>query len=380
VSALIGLGAVAWASRRDVGRSARPAVSVADLAKAVASPGIAPVLDLPAGEIAATEERLRPAERMNASGYVHALHLFGPSLRTPTGALGDGPVAVADLLLDVPRAVEMFGGGSILSATRYGLRAPISQESLLGTDQSAAMAHRGQYLAVLGGLGVAAERPIRLADGSTRPVAALRDDLMANFALDGEIAWDAVALAYYIVKPTWTNKFGHVFTFDQLAGELDSRDPGQASCGGTHDLTALTTLIKVDRLKPILSDAGRDRAIAAVSRRVAHVRDAQLGDGSWDLRWHRGAPTGAAGRATSSPYSSGDSLIVTGHLLEWLILLPEPLRPEAEVYRRGATWVAAALRAFGDDPARVDKLYCPLIHATRSLRLLSRAVEPSVGP
>ena len=360
----------------DRDRPRHPASTVAELARVVGSPGIQPVLETPPGELDAMANRLRPNAHTNFSGYVHALHFFGPALKTAEGALPGGPTDVAGLLLDVPTAAELFGGGSILAATRYGLRSPLHVEGRVGTDQSATLSHRGQYLATLGGLGVAANRPIRLADGMSRPVSALRDDLVANFTLEGEIAWDAVALAYYNDTPNWTNKYGKTFSFDDLVGELDAREPGLEACGGTHHLLASTTLVKIDRRKPILSDAARRRTIAGLARRVAQVRASQRDDGSWDLDW----PNGGAETTDRHPPSFGDSLIVTGHLLEWLILLPEELRPDAEVYRKGARWVASALPTVGDDPAEIDRLYCPLIHATRSLRLLSRAVEPTAGP
>jgi len=337
------------------------------------------VLELPAEELAAMTDRLRPPPGMSISRLVHALHLFGPELMTPTGSLREGRASVLDVLLDVPRAAELFSGASILTATRYGLRAPLHEDALMGTDQSGSMAHRGQFLSVLGSLGVPSERPIRLGDGSSRPVAAIRDDLVANFSMAGEVAWDAVALAFYSDGPVWTNKFGREFSFDELAHELNSRDPGQAPCGGIHELIALTTILKVDQRRAILSPKARDRAVANLSRRVARVKTSQREDGSWGLRWHRAEPTEGPHQARASSLSSEDALIVTGHLLEWLILLPESLQPETGVYRRGATWLAAALKVADGEPSHVAEHYCPLIHATRSLRLLSRAVEPPRG-
>jgi len=377
---------VTWAAvvrpnaRRSVERPIT-VVSVPELAKAVAASGIVPVLDLPAEELAAMTDRLRPTQGMSVSGLVHALHFFGANVTTPPGSLRAGSAPLLDVLLDVPRAAEMFGGASILATTRYGVRAPLYTEGLLGTNQSGAMAHRGQFLSVLGSLGVPGDRSIRLADGSSRPVSAICDDLMANFAMDGEIAWDAIALAFYAKSPDWTNKFGRTFSFDEIARELNSRDPTKASCGGTHDLIALTFLIKINQFKSILSGVSRDQAIADLSRRVAQVKESQLEDGSWNLRWHRVEPTrAAADQVRTSVVFSENALIVSGHLMEWMILLPDSFRPDAEVYRRGGTWLAASLKTVSNEPSSIDKLYCPLTHATRSLRFLSRIVEPPHGP
>jgi hypothetical protein len=360
----------------------RPVASGAssDQVNAVAASVIAPVLDLPAEELAAMTRRLRPWQGMSVSGLVHALHLFGPGLTTPAGVLDDAPNPVLDVLLDVPRAAKLFGGARILAPTRYGIRAPLYEENLMGANQAGAMAHRGQFLSVLGSLGVPGDRNVRLADGSVHRVFGIRDDLTANFSLEGEIAWDAAALSCYADGPQWVNKFGRVFNFDELARELNSRDPREAACGGAHDLIALAIIAKVDQKKPILSASARQEASANMLRRVAQVTAAQLADGSWDLSWCRDNPVGpAADRGRSSPPTSADALIVTGHLVEWLLLVPPSSRPNPDIYRRAALWLAAALKATSDEPAIVDKLYCPLIHATRSLRLLSRAVESPGG-
>ena len=339
------------------------------LASEVYASEVGGMIEVTGSELDRVLSRLRATKGMSASELFHAIHLFGGDVLTPPGSLAGDRRRVLDVLLDVPAAAQLFDGAQTLATTRYGVRSPLNDPGLLGTQQGGAQAHRGQLLAVLAAQGVPGDRPIRLGDGTPRVVKAIRDDLAANFSMEGEIAWDAVALAFYHDGRGWTNKFGHRFTFDQVADELARRNPALESCSGTHALISLTTLVKVDGRKPILSPEARSRAILTLARQVERARASQREDGGWEIDWYMPGPRRPSEGKASSPE---DRLLATGHLVEWLMLLPEPLRPGVEVLEPGARWLKSALAAMPDDPAWVDKNYCPIVHAARSLKLLAK--------
>ena len=60
--------------------------------------------------------------------------------------------------------------------------------------------------------------------------------------------------------------------------------------------------------------------------------------------------------------------LATGHLLEWLELLPAELQPDAAVYRRAARWLCVLL---GEKPTVKTLLdFCPYVHAACAVRRL----------
>ena len=66
-----------------------------------------------------------------------------------------------------------------------------------------------------------------------------------------------------------------------------------------------------------------------------------MGRGGMD--WHLAADSEADRRA--SPSDVRWYIIPTGHHLEWLMLLPDGMRPPDSVFRRSAAWLLTALIA-----------------------------------
>src|SRR5262249_37615733 len=144
---------------------------------------------------------------------------------------------------------------------------------------------------------------IRLPGAREGTLQLVLDDLMANFVLEGEIYWDAVALALYVPPArAWKNKFGKEFTFDVLAEELLSRPVLDSACAGTHRLIALTILLRVDEEERILSSAVHDRVYSLLKEVAQTLTVNQRADGAWQANWPEALP----GAKPSPSWARGD--------------------------------------------------------------------------
>lgn len=338
-----------------------------------------PGLKLPVAEMSAADRetilrRLAPRPDANLSILLHSLHLYGPETRVPERGTG-GTARILDLMFDSDRGQRHFGASRALLSTRYGARFPVHETFFLGTNQRGAEAHPGQSLAILSALGLPTTQPIRLAGGQESTLQAVFDDLVANFVLDGEIYWDVMPLILY-APPTkaWKNKFGKEFTFDDAARELLSRSLSGSPCAGTHQLTNLVVMLRVDTQTPILSDAVRGEIreyLGLVSRTLTECQRPQ---GYWDALWYQNMPGSKPINGRAMVGLNGE-VLATGHHLEWMLLLPDDLRPPPEVFARGARWLTRVLLEETKDARWVSGNYCPVVHAARSALVLSGAAR-----
>ncbi len=208
------------------------------------------------------------------------------------------------------------------------------------------------------------------------------NDVKANFALDGELYWDAIAITLLLApERTWTGKFGELFSFDELAGALVAASFDDSPCSGTHKLIALAILLRADAETPLLSDPARRSVRDTLARAVELLSRTQLPDGAWQSDWYsRVDNTSLPPLATTNP---ANHLITTGHHLEWLILLPPDLQISRSTLVLAADRCASLLRLLSADDASVQAHFCPLVHAARSVRqlmLIPTAVRPNDLP
>jgi hypothetical protein len=225
---------------------------------------------------------------------------------------------------------------------------------------------------VLGEIRVPLDMPIRLPGGVAGTLRLVLDDLIANFTLEGEIYWDAAAIGLYVPPARrWSNKFGRTFTFDELARELLARDPSDSSCAGTHRLSTLALLLRVDGETPIFSGRVREAVREHLGLVARVIAACQSSDGSWDLSWHTNLPGGTHQHPTSS--AAWPKIITTGHHLEWMMLLDTELRPRDEVFARGAEWLMPTLLREVGEQGLPGEQYCPASHAARVLRVLQKS-------
>jgi len=129
----------------------------------------------------------------------------------------------------------------------------------------------------------------------------------------------------------------------------------------------MTILWRADSSVACLSESVRDALTHCLRQRTMATVESQAKEGYWTLAWHApGMEPSEAPR--SSPHTPDTRLLATGHLLEWLELLPVELQPSQDVYRRAARWLCAALeqRLLVTSPAD----FCPCIHAVCAVRRL----------
>jgi len=271
---------------------------------------------------------------------------------------------VLGVLTDNKRS-ETFFGEPIFFQTRSGIRYrdPGIQTVLTGEN------HRDFCLATFAELGLPLSTPMTAADGSFTLRDLLRDSV-ENFSIkQNELPWTAIAYAIYLVPQRgWTNRYRESFTLDDLANALMGVPLHQVSCGGGHLLTALTVLWRVDSSTRCLSESVREALTQYLRKRVTALVESQHKQGFWSIDWHVEAPAKAEVKRLLPPDTAHSRLIATGHLLEWLELLPVELQPAPEVYRRAGRWLGPAmLERF---PVKSLEDFCPSVHAVCAVRRL----------
>ena len=255
-------------------------------------------------------------------------------------------------------------------ATRDGVRyRPAAELTEMRThaDES----HPDQTLASLLELGLPLRSVLTLGDASSTLHAVL-DDLVAGYYLQArEAEWTAVALALALPpQRSWQNRFGESTSFDALAEHLIEKPFDQVSCGGTHVFYALVVLLGAHRQAPVLSPGTESRLVQRIATLTQRVVEHQRPDGSWDMTWDGGgAPRHPSDESVTA------RLLVTGHLGECLLRLPDALRPGDEVLRRAGAWLWPVLR----DGVRGDAFhaqFCPYTHAACVVQALRRCPNP----
>lgn len=320
--------------------------------------------------LAALAGAMRPKAGQDLSILLHALVLFGQRIEF------DAPpkARVLDLILDHDRAIEFFDGCGALVQTRHGASFPVVEKSALVERQKGAQAHPGQALAALGMSGVPISQPIRLAGGAAGQVQMLLSDLCANFNFDEEIYWNSIALSLYLPPAkAWQNKLGERFTFDDLAQTLLNRETSDTPCFGTHQLISLTVLLRADMARGVLSRRLRNRVVDRLKNAVRTLLRRQIEPGVWSPAWNtNGQPiSGYEKLFGASPAKLSDLIHVTGHHLEWLILLPDDIRPADDLLLASAQWLTRSLNLlFAGDPHWPENNYCTAAHSLRSVSIV----------
>lgn len=276
------------------------------------------------------------------------------------------------LLLDAVTKNEVAQellGHKTMFRTREGVR--VATAGLDGVSNRAFESHRDQCLAEFAQLGLPLETSIQV-DGRGATIRDLLRDSVANFYLfQSEICWTAVAYSFYLPPAiSWTDKFGESHSFDDVAGELVRRPLTGASCAGTHRVYALTVLCGVDSEIPILSPEIRQQAEDALHEKVIIAVQNQSEDGSWTLDW-----ASDVGTVASNENTDMTRLLVTGHVMEWMTILPDNLRPSITVLHKARRWLLANFRERAT-ALRSDEI-CPYSHAAIALNRLAFCLDES---
>ncbi|HEY4309370.1 MAG TPA: hypothetical protein VGN12_07960 [Pirellulales bacterium] len=264
------------------------------------------------------------------------------------------------------RFSERIFGEQVYLQTRSGLR--YREIDTYSRSTQNGENHRDICLASFAELGLPLTTPVTIPDGSLSLQDLLRDSI-ENFDIkQRELAWTAIAYVLYLAPhQEWTNRYGESFTFDDLANALIQTPFRQVSCGGAHLLYAQTILRRVDSLTMCLSDSVREALIQHLREAVIAIVESQHEEGYWTLEWHNALKRSSDANDGASGKELEARLVATGHLLEWLELLPVEDQPSAEVFRRAARWICGTLGQNFQEAKNPDG-FCPRVHALCAVR------------
>lgn len=285
---------------------------------------------------------------------IHVLRVAGRDAQFADEQLPDTRSVIRTFLdSDFGKAIY---GESPLCQSRYGIRL-MSQSIVDRLNGSAREAHDHQTLAALAELGTPLSEPINLTGGDHTLQEVLTDAVASFYLQKAELPWTAVAFASYLPPArAWTNKFGQTFTFDDVVIELLDGGFSNASCGGVHVLYALVFLYRSDSHFRLLTESTRQRLADSIHSIMVQIARNQNADGSWSMSWH--SPRSAASTLADD---SDSRFLVTGHLGELLLFVPNSDWVEDEVLKKAGEWILPELRS----RIRADfrERVCPLTHA-----------------
>jgi hypothetical protein len=310
--------------------------------------------------------------KLTPSTFLHVLRAHGLGARFTDPAYSTSE-ALLGPLLDSATGERVFGKASLVlvpAGARYLTRTPPRESTWREY-------HRDQNLASFAELGLPLSTTLTI---EGKPVT-LRDvlrDSVGDFHLQPkELEWTALAYTLYLPPQAgWVNRYGERYTFDDLATELLSRRFMSASCGGAHLLYTLTMIARADEATPVLSPAVRGRIRGRLQRCAGLAVDVQKPDGSWPGDWFLGTEL-SEGYHDESPSGTLDHRrLVTGHMAEWMIYLPQELQVPETTLKRAGQWLLADLKRLSAEEKAAQ--FCPCTHAVCVLRKLSCG-ESTVG-
>jgi hypothetical protein len=355
------------------GQETRHEVAVALDRPLAIRPVVGRLLPVSAAEWEDLRQQVQPPRKgkVNSSYGLHLLRLHGLNERLQSQDLPSGE-AIVKLFTDEEVGRAYFGEPALVRLGS-GVRYPTGGLEGVSRDSSLEL-HRDQTLAAFAELGLPLSHPLRVG-GEAVALREVLNDSIANFHLgQKELAWTAIAYALYRAdQPTWTNRYGEAYSFDDLANKLISRPLDRESCGGTHLLYALTIMARVDSTRPILRQPGRSRVWDYLRQAVSVAARTQQPEGSWHPCWNYELLPNHAPVGLSSRDDNINRIIMTGHLAEWMLYLPEQVQPDPQVLRRAGQWLKHELLRASTELKEQE--FCTYTHASCVVRQLALVEE-----
>jgi hypothetical protein len=228
---------------------------------------------------------------------------------------------------------------------------------------STSAAHRDDVLATLAESGVALETPLVARNGVTTVGQLLRDTFARFHPHLHEYEWSLISYIRYLYPQDLpTNQYGEKVRLTELVDELVDAPLRHGPCAGLHRMEAAVLLYRMDAERPALPKSARAKLANHLLRVTKVLADSQLLEGQWTRTWPLGAE--AAKQDKGNRY---DQILATGHVLEYLALVPPEFQPPRESIIRAGQWLA---RAIAEEPEpELLKNYGPFSHAARALCL-----------
>jgi hypothetical protein len=278
-------------------------------------------------------------------------------------------------LLDNSAFEQAYGGVPFVIATPYGARFSETAWDPAEVDKRTREAHVGQMLSILAELGTPLATELTTSDGSAT-LADVVADSVANFTWDQELYWIGQALVMYLPpeQVSWENKFGESFSFEALAERLLSAPPGESGpCGGTHALYTLAVMLQAQLHHPGVLCQTLETKIEQYMRAASIALTAsQSPDGSWIRNWSAArTKTVSETRGPAFAPPEYDPIWITGHILEYQVLLPEHLRLSEARLTRAAAYILKQMGAI--PPEAIQAHACAYTHGIHAIQALGYA-------
>lgn len=295
---------------------------------------------------------------LKPSFLIHALLFWGAKAELQPSPFDEGiPIDSSERILEVltdsgKARVHNIVPYPILSRSRYGVCVLVAG--------GGAIAHDDQYLKVMAEAGVPSDTCIVLPDGSKSTLKSIIRDSLANFHAKQEIEFSAAAYARWLPPlRAWVDRRGEAHSFDEIVRILVARDLTKTSCSGAHTMYALASIIRAHRMTPILDEDTVAIAEGYV-RKISRLLELhQSSSGAWLKDWVRSSEP-----APKTPLGY-QTILVTGHHLEWIALAPDDLRPRRECVESAARVLAATLKL--QDAQTAGNSYPEFSHALRAV-------------
>lgn len=306
-------------------------------------------------------ERLKWRMQMSYGDLLHWLEVFAGMGRPYSSAASTSEVI--KLLTNAKLIERRYGQSGVIVKTQEGIRF-LSSRDEVGMRREACPAHSYQETAVFGAIGLPSSSTVVTDKGDFRIEDAVRHcvrNMQIRESLRLEPEWPTKVLAHYLLPiDRWRNRWGEEITLEKWGEFLIGRDSARYSCGGTHLIHSTALLFQAGRRYGAIS-LSLTRRLRDLFRSIARTLDAtQKPDGAWQADW--------ANRDVA-PESTWASVLVTGHILESQLFLPDDLRASDRCLKRALEFVSRAFLESSDD--EVQKNYCAFSHAGKTLLVCS---------
>ena len=235
--------------------------------------------------------------------------------------------------------------------------------------------HLNDVLATFGESGTSLDTPLITRDGHTN-VGNLLATAMHHLHLgQHEYEWSVITYARYVYPESgWRNAYGEWIVVHDLVQELINDPLHYGPCNGLHRLEAMVVLCRADdEVDPsvrTLKPSTRREMLIYMGRIIPILEASQNVDGFWTRKWSHG-------KAAQDDHSESLSqrILVTGHHLEWLALIPPETQPQPspQMIVQAGQWLVRAIQDMDEETLRSQ--YAPLSHAARAL-CLWRSKDP----
>lgn len=229
-------------------------------------------------------------------------------------------------------------------------------------------AHIGNFVEAYAQMGIPSSAPVVTANGVSHSVLDVIRDDAARVKYEYELEWLTMGLARYLRTKSWGNVEGIEITFDKLVETLLSRE-GDA-CMGTHVPYSLAVVYQLTDTFELISEENLSKIELYFSYLSTHLTDTQRADGSWQFGKETEKSVNFKGMT-----SVVDRMYFTGHLLEWMAIAPDNLRPEPSVLQSACDFLRKILQALASAISSDWHIYSPTTHAVRAV-LLCYGIEP----